>query len=156
MDKDLAEKVESILSEIRELDGQAVQSYVKAGMLWDALKTSKAYRPVSWSEWLKGHGYAVSTVNLSRRCASLILTGGVDPQTLTCTPSRLQEIVRLRLKDKDKAVELVHSANTLPLIGWQDTIRAIKGDKTTDTCGHEGEQENWLRCKACGKFHKGQ
>ena len=56
---------------------------------------------------------------------------------------------------KSKAVELIESAEVLPKIGWDDTVKKESGRLPSDECEHL-EQEKWSRCAnpRCGKFFK--
>lgn len=68
--------------------------------------------------------------------------------------SKLVEIVpHLKGLDEEQQVELVHMAGTNSVRDLRNNIREITGNGIpTDTCGHNGAMESWLKCPDCGKF----
>lgn len=148
-------------------------NFLELGEIAWELKRGKLYRLIeseakSWEHFISLRIVGIkraSLDNYARTSQTLrpYLTVKMEDGTIKKRDIKLNralDITRIvnRLPEAEqegKIRELIESAEVLPKIGWDDTVKSENGRLPSDECEHL-EQEPWSRCKnpKCGKFFK--
>ncbi len=152
---ELDKKLSKCLLNIRD-------NYLELGMVAWKLKQHKRYKLVepearSWEHFISLKFAGISRASLDNY-SQVALTIGDEIGNKDIPLNRALDITRIVNKlpideQKGKIEELIASAEVLPKIGWDSTVREESGKLPPDKCEHL-RQEPWSRCKDCQRFFK--
>ena len=151
----LDRKIDKCLLNIRD-------NFLELGEIAYKLKQNKMYKLVcpeakTWDHYISLRFTGIKRAQLDNYSAvSSSLGFYLKDRDVKIT--RAIDILRI-VKDlpepeqKAKIAELIESAETLPKSGWESAVAVETGKVPPDGCEHL-EQDNWSRCKNCGRFFK--
>lgn len=178
---DFLEKLglESKFDDVQELDTQAKADLVfnmtrfcdesekmisrqcfKMGFVYKFIRDNKLYQYYSddvntWTEYLK-------QINKSRSAVHNYISvyehfNDVVEQNAELSDVQFTRMIQATKHAKnmnsEEKEDLLHKAKETDSEGWNNTLKEIDGEQTTDTCEHT-EKELFERCVCCGKFFK--
>ena len=152
------ERAEVCFKAVKVLDtaiGQISLMYREVGRLLEYIHKEKLYKDYSsdvktWSQFIRSVnlGFGVSQADHLRRI-SRTFEPYLDGRNVKFT--RLLDI--LPVATKENIPDLLDAAEQLPASGWNDAVRELKGQVTTDECEHD-ECSLFKKCKKCGMWLK--
>lgn len=160
LEKEVKSKhLHDFLGAIYRLEAEVVTDIVSIGKIWCEIHDNKlwkysgnpectTFRDFCEKECMRSHTTVYSFMEIFRKFGGLLLEGVALDHT------RLIRALPY-VKTEEQAKEWVSKAATLNKVDYEDFLREAQGKLPTDTCLHpENQQENWQRCKVCGKFRK--
>ena len=163
-EQDLAEQCYNLVAELKQKISSVTQNYMRIGDILELAFISKIYRHYdsvtmdknqddrkTWAYFVsQACPFGVSMADHIRR-VSREFKDSIGNREIPF--NRLLEMLPV-VNDTNRQELLDKAADeTTTFESFRNDIRKIKGQVTTDGCEHL-EQDNWSRCKTCGKFFK--
>ena len=121
---------------------------IKEGNQWQSTDAN-SFNEYCEKYWGLKHAQIDNYIRVTREFGAEI---EANPEFQGIKMTRLVEALPY-ITDSNK-MELLHSAAQIPdARAWDNTIKALKGVKTTDECNHLYEN-GWQRCSKCNKFNR--
>jgi len=146
--------IHTLTTEIQGLLGDITNSFMQIGLRLYTVKESGKFKEYAshietFNDYLKEVNVARST---AYACISIYEKFGAAllEKKSPVEFKRLQKALPLVNTQAD-AEDWIAKAESMPLDGYEDAIRAAKGLATRDACDHK-EVEVWVKCLKCGKF----
>jgi len=137
---------------------QVKHGYLALGEAVSILKKEKLWRlsgsqPVSWNQFCTQELHC--SVSQANRLAEIYVTLGDALRNIPIDISKVTLLLPylVGLPEDQKAVILEQSKD-LTVEAIKNNLKDMQGNgcKATDVCAHEGDLEDWRRCRGCGKF----
>ena len=135
----------SIADALEAAKADHANSYLKIGAILHHVQESGLWKETheSFAQFVTEHGFSRSW---AYQCIGCVVRFGERGRGIL--PSRLQQLLPLKVESKDKEDLLLSDAKLLAAEAFHNVITERKGGKATDTCDHH---ELGSYCKGCGK-----
>jgi len=139
-------------------------NYLELGDVASKLKAGKLYKIVcpealNWPHYISLRFDGIGRASLDNYSLVSRLLGN-DIADKDIPLNRAIDIARVIQNTPKEDIErtkigLIECAETLPKLGWQDTLREIRGLTASDCCEHPADKQTmYNHCEICGKWMK--